>query len=129
MNNNTSDHTENLRSTVNHMNAVRGQLQTQTQRLGECGPVRVAVSEWWQQQPMRAEIEDAVTVAQDVLTPSAQKHPYLMLAAAAVVGSLAAWALPKRMAVLAVPLVTMQAKRMASSLAVSFWRGLGSRRN
>jgi hypothetical protein len=87
------------------------------------------VSDWWQRQPMRNEIEDAVTVAEDALAPSAQKHPYLMLAAAAAAGSVTALVLPKRLALLAVPLLSMQAKRMASSLALSFWRGLGSRRN
>ncbi len=126
--NNTIDHTETVQSTVDDMRVVRSQLQAQAQRLSDTGPVRVAVTDWWQRQPMRTEIEDAVTVAQDALAPSARKHPYLILAAAAAVGAVAALVLPKRVAVLAVPLVTMQAKRMASSLAVSFWRGLGSRR-
>ena len=82
------------------------------------------VQAWWQQHPLRVATAVAREVSRAAARPIAGRHPFALVAVAAVVGAALAWARPWRWALksaLFAGLLPQFASRMATALPIEDW--------
>ena len=121
----TLDTVKERDNAVRQLQASRGDLvrllqAPQTAAGGAAAPLwrsaRWLLRRWWRGQPISQAATLLQAVARQQLAPTVARHPWALLGAAAVGGGVLAWALPRHFGRWLLPLLALEARRLALAL-------------
>ena len=110
---------------VRQLQASRGDLvgllqAPQAEGAGASAPLwrsaRWFLRRWWRGHPVNEAATLLEAVGRQQLAPVAARHPWVLLGGAALAGGALAWALPRHLQRWILPLLAIEARRLAAAL-------------